>query len=361
MRATGAEVVKFAARTNRLSDCLPLLDVGRRAGTERKHVLIGMGERGLVTRVLASRFGSRWTYAGDVASVGQIGPRALVEDYNFRAIGEGTEVYGLVGLPIAHSVSPAMHNAAFRQSGRDAVYLPFPAADVEDFVALADGLGIRGASVTIPYKVPLFERVHEADGTARRIGAVNTVRIAAGRWSGTNTDACGFLRPLRDRGIALGGLRVSILGGGGAARAVAVALAESGAVLRVHARDPQQSARLARSVSGQVGPWPPAAGSWDLLVNCTPIGMHPRTDSPVPADALTGRLVYDLVYNPPLTPLLRDADRAGCRTIGGLEMLVAQAEAQFEWWTGTRPPAGVMQAAAAKRLAEFKTDEDHVV
>ena len=131
----------------------------------------------------------------------------------------------------------------------------------------------------------------------------------------------------------------------------------------MHARDRgARRGRGADSCGGRVGPWPPAAGSWDLLVNCTPIGMHPQLDeTPVAAAALTGRLVYDLVYNPPATRLLRDATAAGCQTIGGLDMLVAQAQEQFDWWTGAQPPAGVMRGAASKRLSEFTTDEDHVV
>jgi len=162
--------------------------------------------------------------------------------------------------------------------------------------------------------------------------------------------------------MSLDNSRVSVIGAGGAARAVTVALASSGADVTVHARDRERAAHIAMLIAGKVGPWPPAAGSWDLLVNCTSVGMRPHVgDTPVPADLLTGRLVYDLIYNPPMTRLLRDAAAVGCQTIGGLEMLVAQAHEQFQWWTGVRPPAGVMREAALKRLAEFMTDENHVV
>jgi shikimate 5-dehydrogenase len=130
----------------------------------------------------------------------------------------------------------------------------------------------------------------------------------------------------------------------------------------VHARDRQQAAAVALATGSEVGPWPPAANTWDLLVNCTPVGMHPRTNAtPIDASLLSGRCVYDLVYNPPVTRLLREAALAGCQTIGGLEMLVAQAIEQFRWWTGVRPSAGVMREAALRRLAEFIRDEDHVV
>ena len=358
MRATGAEVIKLAGTANSLSDCVRLLDIGTTQGKQGGMVLIAMGEQGLASRVLAGRFESSWTYAGALSSVGQLGAATMLEEYRFRSVTEATDVYGVVGSPVAHSVSPAMHNAAFRAARLDAVYLPLPAADVDDFDAFARAIGLKGASVTIPFKVALCEHVDEAYSVARRIGAINTIRIVNGRWVGGNTDASGFLRPLQDRYVALRGMRAAILGAGGGARAVAIALASSGADVRVHARDRARAAQVAMIVSGDAGPWPPEPGSWDLLVNCTPIGMHPDPDrTPVEADALTGRLVYDLVYNPNTTRLLREAKAAGCQTIGGLEMLVAQAHEQFQWWTDVRPPAGVMRAAAERRLAEFATDE----
>jgi 3-dehydroquinate dehydratase/shikimate dehydrogenase len=131
----------------------------------------------------------------------------------------------------------------------------------------------------------------------------------------------------------------------------------------VHARDSKRAEAVASLVSGAVGPSVPATDSWDLLVNCTPVGMHPRMDqSPLPLSALPSRgVVYDLIYNPATTKLLRDAATAGADTIGGLDMLVGQAQEQFEWWTGVKPPAGVMRAAAVKRLSEFNADENHLV
>jgi shikimate dehydrogenase len=171
----------------------------------------------------------------------------------------------------------------------------------------------------------------------------------------------GFLHPLRNR-VDLEGRRAAILGAGGAARAVAVALASGGCAVRVHARQRPQAEEVAALVAGSVGPWPPEPGSWDLLVNCTPIGMYPNVDdTPLPAERLTGSVVYDLVYNPPATRLLREAAARGCRTIGGLDMLVGQAHEQFTWWTGAVPPAGVMRQAADRRLTEFTRNEDYVV
>jgi 3-dehydroquinate dehydratase/shikimate dehydrogenase len=366
MKSTGADVVKVAVQTHSLSDCVPLLDLSARQGEHERIVLLGMGEHGLATRVLAARFGSLWTYAGGLRDIGQLSASSLLDDFRFRHITRATELYGVVGRSVAHSVSPSMHNAAFRAVQRDAVYLPLPSPSADDFITFARAIGLKGASVTIPHKVALFDRLQEVggeiDAAARRIGAINTVRIDAdGRWTATNTDASGFLRPLRER-VAAQGLRASVLGAGGAARAVAVALTSVGAAVTLHARDSAKARDVANQTGARAGSWPPARGSWDLLVNCTPVGTHPHLDeSPIAADLLSGRYVYDLVYNPPVTRLVREAAAAGCETIGGLEMLVAQAEEQFTWWTGADAPAGVMRDAAMKQLAESARHENYVV
>jgi 3-dehydroquinate dehydratase/shikimate dehydrogenase len=361
MRATGAEVIKIAATMSCLSDCVPLLDLGAQSGRQTGLALIGMGPYGMATRVLAGRFGSVWTYAGELTDIGQLSAHSLLKDYHFRSVTDATEIYGVAGGSVLHSVSPAMHNAAFRAARHDAVYLPLPAASAADFATFGRAIGISGASVTIPLKVSLFDQVDEIYSVARRIGAINTIRVEKGRWIGGNTDASGFLEPLQER-VALPGLRASVLGAGGAARAVTVALASSGCAVRLHARNREQAEETAMLTSVEVGAWPPEPGSWDLLINCTPVGMYPRVDdSPIPEACLTGRYVYDLIYNPSVTRLLREAAGKECVTIGGLEMLVAQAREQFQWWVGTRPQPGVMREAALKRLAEFARDENHVV
>jgi 3-dehydroquinate dehydratase/shikimate dehydrogenase len=361
MRATGAEVVKLAVTPQRLADCEPLLALGADASRHGRTVVIGMGDYGVATRVLPGRFGSAWTYAGALRDIGQVDATALLEQYRFRSINDSTAVYGVVGGSVAHSVSPAMHNAAFAAAQLDAVYLPMPAVDADDFISFGRAIGISGASVTIPHKVALFDRVDDLDSVARRIGAINTIRIVDGKWSGGNSDASGFLHPLLDC-VELKGRRASILGAGGAARAVVVALVSSGSIVCVHARNRARAEETAALGSAQVGPWPPAPGSWDLLINCTPIGMHPRVDeTPIPSDQLTGAVVYDLVYNPSATRLLRNAAARGCHTIGGLDMLVGQAHEQFQWWTGKKPHSGVMRDAALKRLEEFVRDENYVV
>lgn len=363
MRGTGAGVVKIAARTARLADNIPLLELSRdeilRNG---RFVLIGMGPAGLVTRVLAARFGSAWTYAGHVSDVGQVTAETLVNAFRFRTLSRATELYGLTGSPISHSVSPAMHNAAIAAAGLDAVYLPLPAEDADDFMRFARAFDLRGASVTIPFKVALCERLDEVDPAASGIGTINTIRQSGGRWAGMNSDVPGFLQPLIERQVPLAGLRASILGAGGSARAAALALVSTGAIVTIHARDRAKAEAVAQLAGASAGAYPAPRGSWDLLVNCTPLGMHPRIgDTPMPADNLTGGLVYDLIYNPQETRLLKDAAAAGCATIGGLDMLVAQAVEQFQWWTGRRPSAASMRDAALARLSEFSTDENHVV
>jgi 3-dehydroquinate dehydratase/shikimate dehydrogenase len=362
MLASGAEVVKIAVTARRLSDCIALTDLGvaiRRDGGIP--VLIAMGSKGLITRTLPQRFASEWSYGGSVDAVGQISPDAMLDTYRFRSLGAATALYGLAGSPIDHSVSPDMHNAAFKAADIDAVYLPLPAADAEDFMTFARAFRLKGASITIPFKVSLFDHVDDVEAIARRVGAINTISVDRGRWVGGNTDVAGFLQPLTAAGVPITRIRAAVLGSGGAARAVAIGLTGAGADVTIHARNTARAEDTARAVGVRAARWPPPEG-WDLLVNCTPVGMHPHADqSPLPGAALTGRYVYDLVYNPPTTRLLHEAAAAGCIPIGGLDMLVAQAEEQFAWWTGAKPPAGVMRAAAERKLTEFIADEDHVL
>jgi 3-dehydroquinate dehydratase/shikimate dehydrogenase len=353
MRSTGAEVIKVAVTAHALSDCLRLMPVT--AGAERATVALAMGDFGLPTRILPARFGSAWTYAGERAAPGQIGPARMRNEFGFRRIRPSTSIYGVLGRPIAHSVSPAMHNAAFRHTGIDAVYLPLQAASFADFLTFAEAIRVAGVSVTAPFKIDAFDGADECDAVSRRIQAVNTLKRAGRRWLGGNTDAAGFLAPL-ERVMRLPGVRATVLGAGGAARSVVVALTSAGARVAVAARHADRAAAICALTAADAAEWPPRPGTWDLLVNATPLGTHPDAGvSPVPASALSGRVVYDLVYNPARTRLLDEAARAGCRTIGGLEMLVAQAQAQFEWWTGVRPGERVMREAAAARLREIGT------
>ncbi|HWI17320.1 MAG TPA: shikimate dehydrogenase [Vicinamibacterales bacterium] len=356
MLASGAEVVKLAVMASRLGDCLTLREIGQ--GTRVPMSLIAMGEAGLASRVLAGWMGSCWTYAGQGVAPGQLSDRVMHEQYRFRRIGPRTAIYGVLGKPVSHSVSPVMHNAAFKSSHVDAVYLPLAAADYDDFATFAAAVGLAGASVTAPFKVDAFESADECDPVSRRIQAVNTLRRDGDRWLGCNTDVAGFLAPLQSA-TRLKGQRAAILGAGGAARSVAVALASAGARVTIAARRPEQARSVAALTGAEVTAWPPEPDSWDLLVNTTPIGTTPNLDaSPLPDDYAfpASGLVYDLVYNPQYTRLLALAERARCRTIGGLDMLVAQAQAQFEWWTGQRPAARVMRDAAMAQLAPTAAD-----
>jgi 3-dehydroquinate dehydratase / shikimate dehydrogenase len=352
MRMQGTDVIKVAVLARGLSDCLPLLQIEGRGNRYPATTLLAMGAAGLPTRILAAHFGSCWTYAGDAHAVGQISPERMLGEFDFRRISLGTDIYGIVGSPLTHTVSPAMHNAAFRAAGVNAVYVPLAAAGADDFMTFARALRVKGASVTIPFKMDLFDRVDEADAVSRRVGAINTVRFTGRRCLGTNTDVYGFLKPLDGR-IDLTRTRAAILGAGGAARAVAVGLASAGASVAVYARDPRRAESVARLVGGQAGTMPPPAGSWDVLINATPLGTFPRTDeTPFEHAVFDGRLVYDLVYNPLRTRFLSEAAAAGCATIGGLEMLVAQADQQSEWWIGHRPPARLMRDAALAALSQ---------
>jgi len=345
MRQAGAATIKIAITATRLSDTLTLLPIA----AEGNAVVIAMGDAGLPSRLLASRFGSRWTYAGSAVAPGQIPASRMLDEFRFRTVGAGTAIYGVVGTNVMHSKSPAMHNAAFDAAGLDAVYVPLRAADFEDFLAFADAMMVEGVSVTIPFKLDALRAAGSADALTRTVGAANTLRRSAAGWDAANTDVQGFLDPLEAvYPGSLKGARAAVLGAGGAARAVTVALASRGAKVTVHARRREQADDVAAGCGAEPGSWPPPAGSWDLLVNCTPLGgPSARSETPLPGGPFDGQLVYDLTYGDGDTPLLRDARLAGCLTLDGLPMLVAQAERQFEAWTGNRPRPGVMTAAAA--------------
>jgi 3-dehydroquinate dehydratase / shikimate dehydrogenase len=341
LRSLGAEISKLAVAVDTLSDCLPLFAL---AGPE-PHVLLAMGAAGLPSRVLAARLGSRWTYVGDAVAPGQIPGDHMLRHLQFRRIRPDAALYGVVGNPVGHSRSPIMHNAGFAALNLNAAYLPLQAASAEDLVRFARALSFGGVSITAPFKISLMPYVDEVEPVARRVGAINTIVNRDGRWLGANTDVEGFLAPLSRR-MELSRARASILGGGGAARGVAIALSNAGADVTISARRAASAREVADLVGGRIAAFPPPAGTWDLLVNTIPGSAMPQGVSPMADTPLDGRLVYDLVYEPENTALLLDARAAGCATIGGLDMLVAQAERQFELWTGRRPPAGVFAEAA---------------
>lgn len=342
MQAEPAGTVKLAVTPRRLADCLTLRNTMR---MDAPHVAIGMGAAGQVTRLCPWLFGSRWTYGGSIAP-GQVPARELIESFRVPRASAGTSVYAIGGAPLAHSASPAMHNAAFASLGMDAVYVPLETADGDEFLAVAEAFGVAGASITAPLKTAMFDRVAARDELSDRTGSVNTLRRGATGWDGRNFDVAGFLAPLRRRAKPLAGARAVVLGAGGSARTACWALKQEGAAVAVAARQPAKAEALAAEIGVGTSPWPPAAG-WDLLVNTTPVGTWPRTDdAPIERAAVAGGTVYDLIYNPRETTLLEWAREAGAETIGGLDMLVGQACLQFEWWTACEAPAAVMEAAA---------------
>jgi 3-dehydroquinate dehydratase/shikimate dehydrogenase len=340
-RAAPDAIVKVAVAVSSLGDVMRLrreTDVGDR-------LVIGMGTPGEVTRICPWLFGAEWTFAGDAAP-GQISAAVLTRQYRVRDASTSTRLYAITGAPLAHSASPAMHNAAFGACGIDAVYVPMATTDAREFLACADALGVSGASVTAPLKTAWASCGVELDEIARMAGAANTLSRSRSGWDATNFDLAGFLAPLAERVVILHDTDCVVLGAGGAARAASLALKSIGARVHICARRPEQAAGLAAELGVTSTPWPPSA-HWDLLVNATPVGTWPNDESPVAREALRdGGRVYDLVYHPRDTKLLRWARELGLPTIDGLEMLVAQARRQFERWTGVEAPTEVMQAAA---------------
>ena len=339
-----AAIVKVVVTVSSLSDVIQLrrdTDVGDR-------LVIGMGTPGEVTRICPWLFGSEWTFAGDAAP-GQISAAVLNGQYRVREGSASTQLYAITGSPLAHSASPAMHNAAFAHLGIDAVYVPLATTNPREFLACAEALGVEGASVTAPLKTVWAECGVELDDMARTVGAANTLGRNGRGWSATNFDLAGFLAPLEARAVELRGADCVVLGAGGAARAAARALRDSGATVRVAARHIQRATALAGELGVAAASWPPPPG-WDLLVNATPVGTWPSDDMPIAREAIQGRRVYDLVYHPRETAFLKAAQANGLETIDGLEMLVAQACRQFELWTGCEAPKDVMHAAAESFL-----------
>ncbi len=277
-----------------------------------------------------------------------------------------TKLCGLLGNPVEHSLSPAIHNAAFQQLNLNFVYLAFKVEDLEGAVRGIRALGnLRGFSVTIPHKVAIMPFLDEVEPTAKHIGSVNTILVEGGKLTGYNTDASGALRALQSGGVTLKGQQVLMVGTGGAARAIAFALATAKDIggLILLGIDEKERLRLAEDLRDRTklnveyGPLTDQTlrsgiRSSQVLIHCTPIGMHPKVDETcIPASLLAPHLtVMDIVYNPLETRLLRDAKASGCRTIRGLEMFLHQAVAQFELWTGQAAPVDVMRAVLESRF-----------
>lgn len=354
---TPAAVLKIAVQANDIVDCIPVFNLLDRARSEGREIIaIAMGNAGIATRILGPSRGSFLTYGSlndeSATAPGQVNARKLRSLYHVDRIDDETMICGLVGLPVMHSASPHIHNAAFASEGINGVYLPFEVHDAHQFFARMVhprtrelNWNLRGLSITAPHKQTVMECLDWIEPDAKEIGAVNTVVIEGDRLLGYNTDAAGFVEPLLKRFGSLRDAKVAIIGAGGAARAAIWALQRQQAMVTLFARNLAKAQPLAdlfgiscKSLSGAL------FNGYDLVVNATP-------QSPATRLQLSGaRCVYDLVYNPVETPLLREAQEAGCETLGGLDMLFAQAKLQFELWTGKKVERGFSRMNADSTL-----------
>jgi 3-dehydroquinate dehydratase/shikimate dehydrogenase len=360
MAAQEPDVVKIAVTARSVRDLGRLLSFAARhaARPAPRLVAIAMGPLGTASRILGGRFGAPFTFVspapGREAAPGQPTLAALADVYRARAITPATRVYGLVGGDVLRSLSPAIQNRAFAERGIDAVYVPLQAESLEAFVAALPDLGLSGFSVTRPDKAAILEHLDSVTPQVAESGSANTVIVQDGRLVGMSTDGDGVLLPLRQR-LDPAGRAVTILGGGGAARAAAFALVRAGARVSVAARRIEQAREVAAATGCDACGLDAAARlPHDALLNATPLGSGAFPGaSPFPAAALRpGSVVFDMVYEPRETPLLAAARAAGCATIDGVEMLVAQAVGQFEAWTGQAAPVAAMSEAAAAAIAE---------
>lgn len=355
MKKANADVIKIVTTARKPSDITRVLAVAKDLEKGR-HVLLCMGETGMPSRVLAPQFGSAYTYAAPAANEGtapgQISARQLRHLYRIEKLARTTKVHGVIADPVRHSMSPAIHNRAFQARRFDGVYLPFlvAPAHLRDFMTAADELPVCGFSVTIPHKQKIARYLDCVDPLAKRIGAVNTVWKKAGRWRGTNTDVAGVIEPLARR-IRISRSRVLIAGTGGAARGAAFALADAGAKLAITGRTADKVRALARVTGGEAFAVSEAeAQSFDAVVHATPLGMFPHGDGCFFEDRIPASLVFDMVYNPLETALLRNARAQGLEVIRGLEMFVEQAAHQFQLWTGETAPRELMERTVLEAL-----------
>lgn len=267
-------------------------------------------------------------------------------------ISTSTGLYGVIGSPVSHSLSPLMHNAAFAGENHDGVYLAFDVTDVKSTIRAVRTLGIRGLSVTIPHKVTVMEFLDEIDPVAEKIGAVNTVVSRDGKLTGYNTDCMGAMRALLEK-TAVRGKNVVVAGAGGAARAIGFGVIAEGGNLTIMNRSVEKGERLARELGAGFSPFSGFDGSaCDIFVNSTSLGMVPDVDrSPLDREAIhRNMVVMDIVYNPLTTTLLKDAKEKGAVPVDGLSMFVYQGACQFELWTGRPAPATLMREVVQARL-----------
>ena len=368
MDASDAAVNKTAFTASSPAEALRAFDTVR--NMKKPTIALAMGYAGLPSRILAGKFGAFGTFAaladGQATAPGQPTVAELRELYRWDDIDAATELFGVIGCPVGHSMSPAIHNAAFAAAGINGAYVPLliePGAEnfneFLDAVLARPWLNWRGLSVTIPHKHNALEFVGEenCDPLAVRIGAVNTITISPdGQVRGDNTDYAAAIDALCDKmGIAredLAGREVAVLGAGGAGRAIVAALTHYNAKTTIYNRTVSRGEALAADFGAEArGLDALATMNAEIVINCTPIGMHPKIDaSPLKKIPDSVKAVFDTIYNPVRTKLLTAADDAGCLTVTGLDMFVNQAVAQFERWTQKPAPREVMRQVVMQKL-----------
>ncbi len=368
IKTAEVDIIKIAVQTDKIPDTIKVWKLLERAKSENKEIIpIAMGETGKWTRILGLAHGAFLTYAaldsGKETAPGQVSAEDLIEVYRAKELDEKTEVYGIIGNPVSPSVSPYMQNAAFQFHGLNAVYIPFEVANLDEFIekfvreeTREVELNLKGFSVTIPHKQAILKHLDFIDEDAEKIGAVNTLKIIDGKIYGYNTDTHGFIKPLKNAYGDLSKANVAVVGNGGAARACVYALKKENAEVTIIVRNIEKAEDLAKEFNvnlQKLSTQHSALSTFDILVNATPLGMKGKfeNETPLTAKQLEGlNLVYDLVYNPFETELLKQADKANVPKISGLAMLVAQGMRQFEIWTGKNAPLKKMSAAALNKL-----------
>ena len=357
LRRIKPDVLKIATLARSFSDNFRLLDLIEKAkGENLPIIVVAMGELGLYSRIVAPARGAFLTYgsvdSGRETAPGQLSATDLQDLYCLENMDAETEIYGVIGYPVGHSLSPHIHNAAFQIRDFNARYLPFSIPNLRDFGPHLRRFG--GFSVTIPHKVGILDHVDDVDSQAQQIGAANTLVKRDKRIRAYNTDVDGIRYALRGP-LREGVRQVMLLGAGGAARSAALVLKEAHCDVTVLARD-RERARLFAQEFGFAHDLLSKAYKYrgDLLINSTPIGMFPQTDeTPLSEDLINYRYVFDMVYNPLETRLMRESG-SKAKVISGLEMFVAQAAKQFELWTGLEAPRDLMEAVVVKKLSSVQ-------
>ncbi len=347
------DAIKVAGVSHTIADSTRLL---RFAAGLRDCVAVPMGEIGLPARLLALREGSALAYAPVAAATapGQVSLQEMKHLYRAHTLNRQTQVFGVIGNPIAHSLSPLLHNTGFVSRKINAVYLPFLVKDLRDFLKAAPEFGLRGFSVTLPHKQNILRHLQDCDALSAEIGAVNTVVVRRdGSLYGCNTDYVGVLKALEKK-LRLAKSRVLVLGAGGSARAAVFALARAGAAVGVCARRNTAARAVARAAGAEVVPRRALKTEhFDAILNATPVGMHPGTGvSPLEPSELHCRIVMDLIYRPERTQLLKLAAQKRIATVSGVEMFLAQGIAQWELWMKRRAPERAMRRAVLSALRE---------